>query len=1546
MRFLSTYGELRLYRNKQFLLDPPNRSKLKYGTKLTVLSDDKDDIPWLFNTGMVSMMYTNSIYVEKKIYVKLIQGGLVQRLNSSQMDTYKFYRRKMPFIRFTFQNLTQYDNKNIIYDASDYLGILYSKRNMTSSMYLRQAYAMLDMIHSDVRFNDYGKKYYFVKIDGSTPPINNQYLLRTSIHSLNQALFYRLLYEPETMKDYLGSTFIIRNTTGLFTYFTFKTEHIEKGIPRLWKFLKGMYAYAKSDAAGIKEIAGDIDKEQDSSSSSDSSGIEGKFARFIENFTDSSVMSSIKSSFVKNMDDVDDSPVIKSTPDKGEALDDAINDLKSADKKIQRAKEGLPPQEDESDKKDKSSESKMGSIIDTASKMTSKAIKDIKKKEKNEDNTHDDNESDDAGSSPNNPKEAEDKLGSEEESNSDTSKKAKEALAKTLKEAQQPTRSPEQEKRIKTLKEKFPNIKLDNWEGDGENKTVGDMIKEFEDTTFENPTIPAKTTNKSLQHASLQNMQTAYYNKTLDDTILQIMQAFADNPEIHLILTDASKKDISTTLDAMYQYTFHLEDEFGKKHTVVYDVPKLIDKKFFLLGGTKQMINNQITLLPVVKYGNNLVHFSTAHNEMDISRFGKVFDARVASVIKLATQLGVINPYGIEAQIGNSYKNNSNYETTLEYNEISKSIYSITIKGKKTVSFQFDQHRIRQIIEDLAIPYKEVAGKIPVAISDNKTVWYIRASNGKDYESGKYTLSDMIFSAIEQYSSFPNIQGYIAKINAPSTYMYTRAHYINRMISIGVLMSYLWGFKTLLKNMGVKYTIWNHEDKDNKPKFNATTQNKIKFKDCTVFYDIYPLRHSLILNGIAAEMITSKYNIDEMDGEIPYLETFDELFQTRQMAKGYIDFKHWMMDPITVKIQKELGLPYKLFDVLLYANSMLEDDHMTDVKNFSINRIRNYELIPVYMYKSLVRSYTAYKYKYNKKNTKFITHRKDIINSLMHSRLLNEYDTVNPIREVESQQQLTFKGPGGCNVDDAYTLARRAYDRSMLGVAAASTPSSSSAGITKYAAMNPRITNTLGFVKTGNDEDSNELEMGNLGSPGELLTPFAIDHDSPERLSFITKESKHLMPTHKTDPLLIGNGMEKTFPYMVSNDFITIAKQDGKVLDVDKKNGIAVVEYKDGSKESIDIKTRPHYDGGMGFYIISEKTFDLKPGDKFKKDTALVKNPAFFSSAKDGSSPQYNPGTLSKVALMMSSGTHEDSALITDNISEKMASDVVFCKNIVLGAKSKIYEYKDVDDTFEVGEPLMVFDEELDDEEINAIIKQSELSKDSFMGLESAIKKQPKAKVSGVVQDIRVYYTVPYDEMSESVKALCKKYDDRLKARKKLISKYGATNPNEVLTDYIGVTTPSSGDKIAGVYCPTGKVLVQIYEKYVDRPSSGDKIVFYASMKATVQKRLPMSKAPYPVGKKDSPIDAVLSPISVNARMVMSIMMALYGNKMVIGLKDRVRDIFNKYATNEKLTKPAEISTGIEKANAAANESVSIESIMESFGFDVSKIQDIINEYK
>ena len=153
---------------------------------------------------------------------------------------------------------------------------------------------------------------------------------------------------------------------------------------------------------------------------------------------------------------------------------------------------------------------------------------------------------------------------------------------------------------------------------------------------------------------------------------------------------------------------------------------------------------------------------------------------------------------------------------------------------------------------------------------------------------------------------------------------------------------------------------------------------------------------------------------------------------------------------------------------------------------------------------------------------------------------------MNPVLELERTHTIEQKGWRGINLEDAYTPAKRAYDKSMIGVIGPTTSPDGAVGVQRVLSVEPKITGVRGF--TQQTENLNELKDINLFSPGEMLVPLGVTRDDPNRMGHAIKQSKHVVPVKKSSPVLISNGMEERCRYDLSSDFVINAEEDGEVV--------------------------------------------------------------------------------------------------------------------------------------------------------------------------------------------------------------------------------------------------------------------------------------------------------------------------------------------------------------------------------------------------------------
>ena len=121
--------------------------------------------------------------------------------------------------------------------------------------------------------------------------------------------------------------------------------------------------------------------------------------------------------------------------------------------------------------------------------------------------------------------------------------------------------------------------------------------------------------------------------------------------------------------------------------------------------------------------------------------------------------------------------------------------------------------------------------------------------------------------------------------------------------------------------------------------------------------------------------------------------------------------------------------------------------------------------------------------------------------------------------------------------------------------------------------------------------------------------------------------------------------------FMISDDFVFKAKEDGVIEKIDTENKLALLTYVSGRKDAIDLSETLVKNSNSGFYIKQKFLVAFAEGEKFKKGDAIAYNPSFFDGK--GKDIDYKPGTLAKIAISPIDLSYEDSTVISESLSKK-----------------------------------------------------------------------------------------------------------------------------------------------------------------------------------------------------------------------------------------------------------------------------------------------------
>ena len=1020
--------------------------------------------------------------------------------------------------------------------------------------------------------------------------------------------------------------------------------------------------------------------------------------------------------------------------------------------------------------------------------------------------------------------------------------------------------------RMDDLNDKFLKEKIAN-------STIAELVA-TEDTPLQSTDLSKNVETIDDEWANLKKPNfEADYN--IDADIMKCLHSLSQNKDVPMSVIDVSMEDRSTSEDSIITYTVHLEDSLGKRHTLRFDMPKIINKRFLRLRGNDKIIPGQLINLPIIKTDEDTVQVVSNYNKIFITRYGQVgkINQSTNALIRALTKLKENNykleikddndiPIPSKIDLGNNAKISAKYELPAEYVELSKIFNKITTSDGRV--YYFNRDELIHKLEEKKVKVESDQGFMVVGITkDNQSIT---------------VPEEGVSSALINHLGIHKYAYTFMKPGARMTY--SQASILNSKIPLIVVMAYTAGLTGALNAAGIEYNL-----SEKRP---TNTKNYFRFNDGFLsFNDSYAPDAALLVNGLAV-INTQEYSLTDIDTKAMWLDVLDD-FGGRNRADGLDSFANLMMDPITVEVCKTYKLPTDYIEVLAYASSLLTTNKFNRHTDITGNRFRTNERLVHFLYKALATSYGMYlrEIKNNRKDAKMNMKQSAVIDMALSDVTTSDLSKLSPLLELESANTVTFKGLSGMNSDRSYSLDKRTYDNTMINKLSMSTGFSATVGINRQATINMGIESTKGYIKSGGELD--RMSDANTLSITEALTPFGTTRDDPFRtaMTFI-QTSKHGMRTNSQDPLLVTNGADQALPYLTSDTFAHKTKWDAIVEEVNDDYMIIANKSNRSEKEFIDLreKVEKNSDGGFFITIKLDLAKNYKKGQTIKPGEIIAYDKDSYSDKVGVGNLAYNIGTLTKVAIMHTDKGFEDSAIISQDLSEKMASEIVLQVDVLMDAKDIDIQCVEIGKPLHEGEVIMSYRAALEDQDATDIINKmvsKNAGNESKELMDEIGKIKVKSKVTGKLQDIKIYSTIPTSEMSKSLAAFVNKYNAPIDKMKSKLSKLGI--------DASQYGTSGVLPAVGKLKHAEGKVLVEFYIKYYDKMSVGDKLVYFSALKGVVKEIFPEGKEPYSEYRPEEKVHSFLPVGSVNARMVTSVLTLGAINKVLIELDRHVKDI-------------------------------------------------------
>lgn len=316
------------------------------------------------------------------------------------------------------------------------------------------------------------------------------------------------------------------------------------------------------------------------------------------------------------------------------------------------------------------------------------------------------------------------------------------------------------------------------------------------------------------------------------------------------------------------------------------------------------------------------------------------------------------------------------------------------------------------------------------------------------------------------------------------------------------------------------------------------------------------------------------------------------------------------------------------------------------------------------------------------------------------------------------------------------------------------------------------------------------------------------------------------MPLKEAAPIRVRTGYERMIAHICGKPFATVAKEDGVIADVNEELQIVRVVYKSGKEEFISYAKEFSNNSGHGFYVPQNLQLNnFKKGDKVHKGDVIVYNKDFFIANPEDKQVDMKLGIPTTVAFIESDGNLDDASVVSKEFADKLKMGAGHVITLLLTKDTQIYECVEVGQKVLANEPLMTFDQNpLSDEEVD------KYENDGLIDVLNVVSRtKPKAKYTGVISDIHVYYKCPISEMSNSMGKYVRKWT---KTRN---SKHKYTNDSFHFPE----SKPLRNDKVGSTLLTEETIVVKVTIEQYHGVGDGDKLFVGSANKSIVSDVIP-----------------------------------------------------------------------------------------------------------
>lgn len=872
-------------------------------------------------------------------------------------------------------------------------------------------------------------------------------------------------------------------------------------------------------------------------------------------------------------------------------------------------------------------------------------------------------------------------------------------------------------------------------------------------------------------------------NYVKEDHEINIVKSLVSISNADVMINSFNVEHSENILGKTSTYKMEVTTLDGYKSTLELHIPKVEENGTYRSSNNTYIMRRQKNDLPIRKINYNEVVLNSFYGKLFVTRgYQKNNDAGYwlrNKLLKMYAENLVTNlvtrngsPKLFNKKLPDSYTTYTRYLKSFKFEDY-------------TFNFNYDSRN--SIVDNNTFLLEKLEESGVIIGTKNKDFLVMHYNNDISlYSNNKFThignMEEILNIETEKYPiEYVNIR--LFKTHVP----------------IVLLLGYYFGsLERLLKSYHVEFYYEKSNVRIDKTKYHEVrlSNDKLVFKKSK--------KTDLLFGGLVALGNNNTKMITRLNNKNDFDLLFNTLGYSLLVRNEVTNLNNMFIDPITMDIIKLMKLPETFPGLLTKAVEMLVDDSYENPNSITGTSLKGYERMSGMIYREICSSVRDYRNKSTFGRSKITINPYSVIKKLNEDSTTMLVNDINPIANLKQYEDVTLLGFGGLS-KESVNKEKRQYDEDDIGIVSEANKDSGDVGISSYLTASPNVINKLGMVEK---IDISNLSWSNIFSTSAMLAPFGINDDM-KRLVFSGIQNEHVIPTINMRIPYVRTPYDVLIASRLQDKYCQVAEADGEIIRVTDK--VVTVKYKKDNKEyTKDYKLYSWYSK-----IESNSTFkhdilsNVIKGEKVKKDDVLVYDRAFFiPDLYDKRRVVYIQSTYLKVAFIDDMDTYEDSTTLSYKTSELMSINPIKLKSIVVNGNDNIIEMLDIGTNIIPTSTLFSI--------TNQIVDLDGLDEDAIEVLKNMNSFSPKAKYTGKVDDIVIYYNSELEDLSPTIRELVKVSD------KKLLEKTGFTG--KVNSSY----------SIKGKPLMPGEVEVRIFISIVDDMSIADKMIWGNQLKCTV----------------------------------------------------------------------------------------------------------------